>query len=370
LWTFSGSQVKSAAAVEAHQPSRWYQAGWGADLVIISHGSFMDSLRPLKALREAQGLSVVLIDVEDLYGEFGYGNKSPQALKDFLLRARVSWQKPPRFVLLVGDASFDPRNYLGLGDFDLVPTKLMDTAYLETASDDWFVDFHGDGLPEMAVGRLPARTVEETQLMVSKIMGYEQSAGGMTEVLLVADMAGSGDFDFEGASLEVEALMGGNVTVRRIFRSQFGDDAQVHTELLQGFNGGELVVNYMGHGSQEGWRGDIFTLADAGALANGYRLPFVVSMTCLNGFFHDVYSDSLAEALLKASQGGAVAVWASSGLTEPDRQAVMNKELIRLLFSGELLTLGEAVKRAKVAASDQDVRKTWILFGDPTTRLK
>jgi hypothetical protein len=48
----------------------------------------------------------------------------------------------------------------------------------------------------------------------------------------------------------------------------------------------------------------------------------------------------------------------------------MNKELIKLLFNGELLTLGEATARAKASVSDQDIRRTWILFGDPTTRLK
>jgi hypothetical protein len=78
----------------------------------------------------------------------------------------------------------------------------------------------------------------------------------------------------------------------------------------------------------------------------------------------------MAEALLKAKGGGAVAVWASSGLTEPDKQAVMNKELIRLLFGKESLTLGEATAQAKASVSDQDIRKTWILFGDPTTRLR
>jgi len=370
LLAFSGTQVKSVAAVEANVPSRWYQAGWGADLVMISHASFIDSLKPLKTLREMQGLTVALIDVEDLYSEFGFGNKSPQALKDFLLRARVNWQKPPRFVLLVGDASFDPRNYLGLGNFDLVPTKLVDTAYLETASDDWLVDFHGDGLPEMAVGRLPVRTVEEAQIVVSKIVGYEQSGGGMSEVMLVADMTGSGDFDFEGASSDIGELLPGGVSMAKVFRSQFADDDQVHAALLQGLNSGKLLVNYIGHGSEDNWRGDTFTMADAQVLTNGMRLPFVVSMTCLNGFFQDVYSDSLAEALLKAQQGGAVAVWASSGLTEPDKQTVMNKELVRLLFNGGELTLGEAVKRAKAAVSDQDVRRTWILFGDPTTKLK
>ena len=80
--------------------------------------------------------------------------------------------------------------------------------------------------------------------------------------------------------------------------------------------------------------------------------------------------ESLAEALLKAESGGAIGVWTSSGLTEPDKQAVMNKEFIRLLFNGQSLSLGEATAKAKASVSDQDIRKTWILFGDPSTRLR
>ena len=99
-------------------------------------------------------------------------------------------------------------------------------------------------------------------------------------------------------------------------------------------------------------------------------LPFFVGVSCLNGHFQDIYMDSLSEVLMKAPQRGAVAVWMSSGLTEPDRQAVMNKELIKLLFGSESLTLGEAAAKAKASVSDQDIRKTWILFGDPTTRLR
>jgi hypothetical protein len=48
----------------------------------------------------------------------------------------------------------------------------------------------------------------------------------------------------------------------------------------------------------------------------------------------------------------------------------MNQELVRLLFNGQGLTLGEAAAQAKAATTDQDVRRSWILFGDPTTRLK
>jgi hypothetical protein len=126
----------------------------------------------------------------------------------------------------------------------------------------------------------------------------------------------------------------------------------------------------MGHGSLGVWRGDLLTVNDAESLINGLQLPLFVNMTCLNGFFQDPSGDSIAEALLKAQGGGAIAAWASSGFTEPDKQAAMNKEMIRLLFSGEGLTIGEAVKRAKASITDMDIRRTWILFGDPSTRLK
>ncbi len=147
------------------------------------------------------------------------------------------------------------------------------------------------------------------------------------------------------------------------------DVGTARDELLRQLNDGQLLVNYMGHGSTEVWAGGkLLTSADARVLTNGDRLPVVVAMNC-NGFFHDLYTESLAEALLKAPQGGAVAVWASSGLTGPHQQAVMNQALIDALFGEKRLTLGEATKRAKALTGGRDVQRTWLLFGDPTTRL-
>jgi hypothetical protein len=99
-----------------------------------------------------------------------------------------------------------------------------------------------------------------------------------------------------------------------------------------------------------------------------------VTMTCLNAYFHDAALESLAEALLHAEGGGAVAVWAPSGVTGPGGQTPMNQELFRWLFPadsspGAPLRLGEAIRRAKAATADADVRRTWILLGDPTTPL-
>jgi hypothetical protein len=368
LFAFTDEKAKSPLGIAHNQPSRWSRFGTGYDLVIIAHGDFLESMKPLQALRKAQRMRVALVDVEDLYDEFNYGVKSPQAIKDFLSFARAKWWRKPKFILLVGDGSFDPRDSLRLGNFDFMPTKLVDTEYMETASDDWFVDFDNDGLPDLAIGRLPVRTVQEADEVVSKIVNYEQ-ATEMNQVLLIADIGDT--YDFEAEAGEVEALLPSSyLPAQKVYRGSYGSDALARTALLNDINQGPLLVNFTGHGSQQIWRGNLLTSGDADRLTNTNRLSFFVSMTCLNGFFQDVYFESMAEALLKAPQGGAVAVWGSSGLTYPDQQSLMNKELIRLLFNGQSLRLGEATMRAKAATEDQDVRKTWILFGDPSMRLK
>ena len=220
---FTQDKVKSPAALVVNEPSNWYQSS-GYDMVIVSHRDFMTSLDPLKALRESQGLSVALVNVEDIYDEFNFGAKSPQAIKDFLEYARDHWATAPRFVLLVGDATFDPRNFQAMGDYDFVPTKLLDTTRLETASDDWFVDFNEDRLPEMAIGRLPVRTPDGADTVVNKIVAYEGLAGGLDEVLLISDTAEDGDYDFETATEEIQALLPFDVTRTKIFRGSCAND--------------------------------------------------------------------------------------------------------------------------------------------------
>jgi len=158
------------------------------------------------------------------------------------------------------------------------------------------------------------------------------------------------------------------MVIGKIYRGQMNDEG-AKDQILQSLNAGELLMTYLGHGSVELWRGDLLTSEEAAGLTNGSRLPLVVAMTCLNGYFHDIYTESLAEALMKAPNGGAVGVWASSGLTEPQGQEEMIDELFRRLFHSSQ-TVGEAIMKAKASTSDLNVRKTWILFGDPTLKLR
>jgi hypothetical protein len=364
LYVFTGDRAKTPTA-KANVVSDLHEEGLDASYIMITQAELAASLQPLKALREGQGQKVIIVNAEDVYDEFSYGHKSVAAIKDFLLHAKASWRQAPQFLLMAGDASYDGKNYLGYGDGDLVPTKLIDTYYMEAASDDWFTDFDGDGIPDMATGRLPVRTAQEATAMVGKIIGYESSAGS-NSVVIAADL--NDGYPFAGINGHLMSLLPAGMSVEEVTRGT-ADDATVKSQLMAAINRGQTIINYNGHGSVDQWRADLLANADAGLMTNSQKLAMFVMMTCMNGYFNDPGLDSLSESLMRAS-GGAWSVWASTAQCEPVGQGQMNEELYRQLFNGENQTIGEATRKAKAAGTDADIRRTWILFGDPAGRLR
>jgi hypothetical protein len=359
---FDASRVLAPAELAANRPSTWSDRKGSADLLIITNSAFAQAASALVPVRQRDGIAAAVIDVEDLYDEFNFGVRGPEAIRNFL-QSTLQWKTRPRWVLLVGDASIDPRNYLGMGAYDFVPTKLIPTVYLKTACDDWLADVNGDGVPDFAIGRIPVRTPEDAALVFNKIISRGTPTGAWSKsVLSIADRPIG--YDFAASADAATAFVPHSMTLQKIELAQSSDVASA-------LNQGQLLVDYVGHGSVELWGFDgVFSSADAVALTNGNRLPFVVAMNCLNGYFQDEFSYSMAEALLEAPNGGAVAVWASSTLTEPDGQETMNRELLSELFGGGNLTIGEAINKAKRAVADADTRNSWILFGDPSMKLQ
>jgi hypothetical protein len=367
LVALTDAQAARPVSITANEPSALSRGDNRADFVILSHRDFLGAAKTLADLRRSQGMEVLVVNIEDVYDEFSYGAHSRQAVTDFFSWAKANWQLAPRYALLLGDATSDPRNYLGTNRADYVPTRMIDTKLFETASDDALLDFDNDGIADLSVGRLPVQSAAQAKMVIAKITGYVpgQSAEG---ALLVSDHLEG--YDFEAANNQVRQLLPANMTVTVVNRGNRAAD-EVRGEIVAGINQGPQLVNYAGHGSVEVWTGaGILRSEDKSSLTNGNRLPVFLSMTCLNGFFQDVYTESLAEALIRTEGGGAVAVWASSGLTEPDRQALMDQQLIKSLFAEQATTLGDAVRGAKAATHDMDVRRTWILFGDPTMRIR
>lgn len=356
------------AALSLNQPSTLNLNTNTADFVIITTNALKSALQPLVAAREAQGMNVDVVDVDDVYDEFGYGLHGPQAIKDFLARANAQWTIKPKYVIFAGDASNDPRNYTGAGNLDFVPTKLVDATYNETSSDDWLADFNDNGIADIPIGRLPVGTVADTNLVISKIVGFAPVTP--ESAMLVADDPTGYYFNFEQANDQVEAQLPPSMNVQRVNVRLDGPNP-AKANIIAGFNAGRALVNYTGHGNVDVWSGaSIFKSADATALTNGNKLSFVIVMDCLNGYYHQPGLLSLSEAFLQAPAGGAVAAFASSGLTLPDGQHAMSTQLYSLLYGSQPIALGDAIKIAKGATTDIDVRRTWIFFGDPSMRIR
>jgi uncharacterized repeat protein (TIGR01451 family) len=363
--------ISSPISLAPHVPTFLDDHRSGADIVIISHSDFVPSLTPLVHLRESQAHRVALITTEQLYDEYNFGEPSPYALKAFLADANSHWHTKPQSVLLVGDASFDPRDYLGLGAYDFVPTRIIETAAFKTACDDWVTDFANSGFATIPTGRLPVRTPAEADIVVAKIINYEQGsfAGPWnSHALFIADKNVDANFsrviDTESANLPA------GLNVSKIFADTL-DAPTAHSQIISALNNGALLVDYNGHGAEQQWSfANLFNTNDAAALSNEGRLPVYLLMDCLNGFFHDVYATSLAESLLLSPGGGAVAAWASSGFTDQRPQVSMNQAFLQAYAANPREPLGRLVLRAKAGTTDTDVRRTWILFGDPAMKFQ
>ncbi|HEY7697147.1 MAG TPA: C25 family cysteine peptidase, partial [Vicinamibacteria bacterium] len=195
----------------------------GADYLLIGPREFLPAAEPLLRQRQRQGLVAMGVAIEDVYDDFGFGEARPEALKEFLEYAYHHWRGgAPRYVVLFGDATYDRKDYLQTGVRDRVPAWMRKTSYLWTASDPTYAAVNGeDELPDLALGRLPAATLEEARTLVDKVLEYEASGQSLSgRVVLVADNPDAAG-DFEKDSDEIAAGVGGR-EVQEIYLRELG----------------------------------------------------------------------------------------------------------------------------------------------------
>jgi hypothetical protein len=344
-----------------------------ADYLLVAPQVFLAAAQPLLDLRHGEGLATKAIALEDVYEQFGHGEASPQAIKAFLEYAYQWWRGPsPRYVLLLGDASYDPKDFLGTGKKDWLPGLPIKTSYLWTVSDPGYAAVNGeDALPDIAIGRLPAASADEAARLVEKIVAYEQGGRLDGPAVLVADNPDAAG-DFEADAEDIGALFAGR-DVEKIFYSQQG--ALTRNLIEQAFDGGASFVSYMGHGATAVWASEnIFNTGDVKNLLPQSRQPLVMTMNCLNGFFHFPPLDSLSEALLKADGKGAIAAVSPSGLSIDAAAHVYHRALVGEILSGRHARLGDAILAAQEdyaqAGALPELLSIYHLFGDPAAHIR
>ena len=346
----------------------------GADYVVVGPQDLLLPLSPLLEWRVSQGFKVISIPLDAVYDQFNEGLPEPEAIRELMKYASKSWRLAPRYLLLVGDATYDPRGYISPPEANRLPVFFVQTEFGgETASDALFGDVNDDQLPEFAVGRIPAQNVGQVQIIVEKILAYEQSSTGEdwhTKVLAIADGQETG-FKNDAQTFLNELTTPYQGTL-------YAPEAGVKDspeKIRSYFDEGYGLIAYFGHGSINMWGKDRMYMAeDVNRLSNSGRLPVVINMTCLTGLFIHPKVESLMETLLFYDQGGAVAMLAPTSLTLQSNQSYLSQALVDIMMQNSTATLGELFLEAqrRVPTGDagaQEVLLTFLLFGDPALKF-
>ena len=384
------------------------------DYVVITHSTFAEGILPLVEFRRSQGLTTMVVDIDDIYNEFSDGLFNPFAIQKFLRYAYNNWQQPaPTYVLLVGDAHYDykgatveiyRRDTTFRGTYKLYPNFVPTyhgwaPASGETSMDQRFVNISGeDPLPDMLIGRLSVQTPEALTTMVEKIIDYEKNPKiGVWQGTLIqvaddnTDNPNDGLFEESRDELIQEIIPPGYDT-RQIYLRKIGSPNNTRLRILSAIRRGALAIEYAGHGGSQTWADEsIFRIEDAAGLRNRY-LPFVITTTCLNGQFdkpQQAGNFCLSEQFLLGKYG-AIAAFSATRLTYGQANAEFDIDLFEALFrvvqeSPELAgtksiplqpTIGYIVADAKISFLNRVRSVDWIpgtesytLFGDPASRL-
>jgi len=362
------SGIRSVASIQTNYGSDLRNAANQGKLVIITHRDFLNEAEAWATYRRTADLQVIVVDVEDVFDEFNYGQPSADSINAFLSYAYSNWQAAPQYVLILGDGSYDPKNYNGFGFLNLVPSKMVNTVYEETSSDEALADFNNDGLAEIAIGRIPARTPTVVANALAMVQAFETPA--MQDLNRGAIFAYDLPIGFDFAAMSQALRNELPSTMPAVFVDRAAPDSA--TVLINQINMGRYIVNYSGHGSTGVWAAtSFFGLNSVPQLTNANSRSIFTMLTCLNGYFIRPDADSLAEALIKAQNGGAVVAWASTGKTTPDIQQIMGVRFYNQIAAGNITRMGDLVRDAKaVIPGGSDVRLSWALLGDPMLKVR
>ena len=344
----------------------------GADYLIVTHALFRGQAEQIAAQKRREGFRPVVVDVERAYDRYSSGIMEAQAVRKLITEAAAHGRF--RAVLLVGDDTFDYRDYSLTGQVSYIPSLYgWDGEFGRIASENRYADLDGDGAPDLAIGRLPVQTPEDADVLVYKIARQTTVLGALRgRYLFAVDNQAPGDISFIG---EAQAVINGLPSGAQVTLADLANGlASARQTLLQGLQRGQLLTSYFGHAGPEIWADEGFlTLDDLADLAHTYNETVLFSWACESQFFQYLYGPAINEALLLVPGGGALASFGPTGITDPNLQRVLFTKVYDKFLS-EGLSLGEAVRQAKaesVAANPatKGVIEGWNLLGDPSLRL-
>ncbi len=346
--------LRRDATIRLRPPDELLPPSNSADMLIITHADFRRQAERLAQYRrEHSGLRTRVIDVEMIYDSFGHGFARARALRSFFRYVFNNWQPPlPRYVLLVGDASWDPkRNMPTSSKRSFIPS------FGNPVSDSRLVCIDGpeDVLPDFFIGRLAVEQPQQAELIIDKIISYEN---GDTPLWSKAFTFLNGGIDGYERALFAQAsekLIRDYVqpvpvagTVTRLYKTSDGRTrGELLPEILDAFAKGTMIFTFNGHAGSRTW--ELMMLnEDIPLVDNAGRLPFVVSMTCHTARFANPFQNSFAEDFMLQPERGSAAFWGTSGWGFVFQDGILQDGVFKAIAQDTVRQVGVATTFAKL----------------------
>ena len=400
--------LRQPERIEIVEPTDLATATHGADYVVITHRKFLAAAERLAGWRETSGgggYRTKVVTTDDIYNTYGDGGVSPKAIKDFLTHAYQSWTPPaPTYVVLFGDGTYDFRGidteiHAEPPELDgYIPTHYIRTdSFGRTASDHWYVTISGhDEFTDMYIGRLSVETVNQAEAVVDKILAYERAPPNgdwRRRIISVADdeVSNSGDFIFRKSLDEIakDHTRLGYETVE-IFLEDITDKVEAKPDefpglhpqriakdmIIESLGEGAVIAQYAGHGGNTVWAHEIiFDNVSVDQVEETDKIPFMLVLSCYNGYFDKPGEPSMAEKLLRKERGGIIGMLSATRLTYGSGNDALNRIIFDMVFKRNVRQLGPLSFDSKVellmteGTGQIDVMMEYTLFGDPALQI-
>ena len=369
------------------------RADASADLLILSSPSILPAAKLLASYKNAKGIEAKAYSTKEIYNEFSAGKTDVTALRDFIRF------KKPKYVLLLGDATVD---YKGINK---VATAIERQNYVPSyesreslqplqtyVSDDYFgliADNQGDWLEgneamnepiAVGIGRIPARSFEEANTVVNKLISYETRA--QLQPYRFAWLADDGDANIHVQDAEDFArLIPEAYQVQKTYIDQYPQEvnngfytsAAGKKASLELFNRDADFIHFLGHGSESAWTDEkVITNNEIQTLKNSRHLPLLLTATCQFGRFDDPNQLSGAELSLLSNQGGAIGLISTTRPVFQSSNYLFGQSFYRQLanhLTNKNYRLGDLFKDAKNDSQSGVINRNITLLGDPTFTL-
>ncbi len=371
------------------------------DYIIITQDYLMNEAERLAVYhRENSGLTVQVINLENIYNEFSSGSPDLTGIRDFVrhLYTNASTNATRiKYVCLFGDASYDFKDRINNNN-NIVPAFESVESFnfaLSYVTDDYYGmmdDTEGQlsnsDKQDVATGRFPITSLLEAKTVVGKTLNYYKTTSfgdWRNSITVVADDPDtSGEFVLQETVEKIADTIKNRrpiFNITKIYADAFVQETSAggerYPDVSEAINNaietGTLVMDYFGHGGEDGWAGErILEVPQIQDWNNPNTLPLMITVTCEFSKFDNPLRPTAGEFVFLNPNGGATSMITTTREIFITTGQRFNEVLIKKLFGfgGEDYTIAEALMQMKNDPATTSSQRLFVFFlGDPAMKL-